>query len=238
MGKLTTKPCPGECGDVRARRADELCWKCREAIRKWKQHEEREKKEAKGIFEIDGEKTYAIWDMRARWLEDRTDDYEPAESQLKDAPEGRMWNSTCHNEMFKEEKTRGQVITSAYEWARKMLLGEKFTKVHASDAIVCIRFVRREVWCLTWFSHYTFDVGQSDQDTLASFQRYVDRTERINAREGKNVNGYWREPHCLMGAEERWRWRGSGDDGDRDNRTDPPCRCKHCKEQGLIRIGH
>jgi len=39
-----------------------------------------------------------------------------------------------------------------------------------------------------------------------------------------------------MGAEDRWRWRGFGDDGKEE--TSAPCRCKACKEQGVVRIAH
>ncbi len=40
-----------------------------------------------------------------------------------------------------------------------------------------------------------------------------------------------------MGAEDRWRWKGREPNGG-DDESDPPCRCKFCKKQGIIRIGH
>ena len=76
----------------------------------------------------------------------------------------------------------------------------------------------------------TFDVGLNDADVLASFERHCDR-EIQNAREEG------REP-CLMGAEDRWRWTGSEPSGGPGDRSNPPCRCKFCKDAGLIRIGH
>ncbi len=45
-------------------------------------------------------------------------------------------------------------------------------------------------------------------------------------------------PAPAAGAEDRYRWCGSDDDGKTNPGIKPPCRCKHCKEQGVIRINH
>ena len=48
-----------------------------------------------------------------------------------------------------------------------------------------------------------------------------------------------RDLYCLMGAEDNWRWRAAGPDGNESEDQIPaPCRCKFCKEQGLLRIAH
>ena len=41
-----------------------------------------------------------------------------------------------------------------------------------------------------------------------------------------------------MGAEDRWRWHGAEPDGKPTDYSPAPCRCKFCKEQGVIRIAH
>jgi len=80
------------------------------------------------------------------------------------------------------------------------------------DPIFTVALKYHESWCISWFEHWTFDVGQSDEEALASFQRYVDRhafyqdwhhderTDRELAARGIPYRV------CLMGAEDRWRW--------------------------------
>jgi hypothetical protein len=87
-----------------------------------------------------------------------------------------------------------------------------------------------EEWCLTWFSHYTFDNGQSDEEVLRSFGAY---THRWRSSKDKVFT-------TLMGADDRWRWKGTlyPDGSSKPIETDPPCRCQYCKEQGVIRINH
>lgn len=80
-----------------------------------------------------------------------------------------------------------------------------------------------------------YTVGQSDQEALASFSRFVWRyADMQEYYPGEPPEGY----RCLMGAEDRWRWCGASPDGEPDTRSKPPCRCEHCREQGVIRIGH
>ena len=95
-----------------------------------------------------------------------------------------------------------------------------------------------EEWVLTWFSHQTFDVGQSDAEALASFQSFLDRKGvRMNYGHDPYLNTQSRkDDYCAMGAQDRWRWSGAfNDDGDR---TTAPCRCDGCKKVGMIRINH
>ena len=97
---------------------------------------------------------------------------------------------------------------------------------------ITIKFLWKETWCIDWFSHWTFDEGQSDSEVMLSFASFVDRMESYNRSRNKEEKEY-----CLMGAEDSWRWHGTKE-GDSNERTEPPCRCKYCKEQGVIRIGH
>lgn len=100
---------------------------------------------------------------------------------------------------------------------------------------------------MTWFAHYTFDVGQTDEQARDSFERFVRRMELLNRDEttyepytGKDGNTYHTEhpAYVLMGAEDRYRWHGSTTGETDSERTLPPCRCKHCKARGVLTIGH
>jgi hypothetical protein len=97
-----------------------------------------------------------------------------------------------------------------------------------------------EQFWLEWFSHATFDEGQSNEQVILDFTHYTYRY-----RSSDDVFG-----GTLMGAEDRWRWCGHkySEDYDPDDptkngpeyvtQTDAPCRCRFCKELGLIRINH
>ena len=109
----------------------------------------------------------------------------------------------------------------------------KIVKVYSDDD-----FHNREIWK---FQHETFDLGQTDEEALESFRKFVYRKQELNYKNGHqendSVSGNNKPFHCLMGAEDRWRWKGT-QEGNSEQPTDAPCRCKHCKEQGMIRIGH
>jgi hypothetical protein len=178
--------------------------------------------------EVIAEQTWPIYEFEARWTfakpKPKVEEYDDRHG----LPEGRAWNSTSWDAMFREEKTSAEldeVLMKFWrEYARKGAVAELFS-LHA-------RFLRKDTWCLTWFSHYTFDVGQSDADALASFERYVQHKEREAREKGEDVN--------VMGAEDRWRWRAGGPvpDGGSTEPLSPPCRCDGCKKAGVIRIDH
>ena len=107
-----------------------------------------------------------------------------------------------------------------------------------------IEFRGYEAWCSEWFGHYTLNTHLSDQELLQSFANFVARkrqadwnlqhlsltsedkdepTEMLYL--GQPVRLYPTEYYCLMGAEDRWRWKG-------------PCRCEHCQRLGIVRINH
>ena len=92
------------------------------------------------------------------------------------------------------------------------------------DIEIDVNFVRYETWCLEWFCHFTFDDGCSDEEYLASFERFVRRMQKLDEKE-----------YGLMGAEDRWRWSGITDGG---KKTPPPCRCAGCKKAGVVGINH
>jgi len=154
---------------------------------------------------------YPIYNTHASWNQD---DYQN--------------NSTGFDTMYREDPGLDAMQGFAEKWwadyAARKLAGK-------NPVLLSLEVTRKpdEDWCLTWFSHYTFDTGQTDAEILVSFASYVNRTEDYNAghmiwyeAEG---GGFWSEPICLMGAEDKWRWKG-------------PCRCEHCQKRGVISIDH
>ena len=181
------------------------------------------------VHEIDDEQAYPIYNVTVRWTQDIKSEYDPSDWQVKDLPKGRMYNSTGFRRIYKEEqniKTLKQEIEN--EWIPKYF-NTKVEKhrlpiVNPKDVEIDVKFVRYETWCLEWFCHKTFDNGRSDEEHLASFERFVRRMQQLGEKE-----------YCLMGAEDRWRWSGITDNG---KKTPPPCRCAGCKKAGVVRINH
>ena len=177
---------------------------------------------------------YPIYSIHLRWVQDsERDPDQPCKWWPFDPGPGRIWNSMAPYMMYREDPGEDEVRRWAVEefWPKQVAQKDL---PNPTDLIVELSRYE-ETWCPEWFSHKTFDVGQGDGEVLASFHRYVMRYEHMQDYwPGEPPEGY----RCLMGAEDRWRWCGSGEDGARDTRTPPPCRCKHCKAQGVIRIGH
>ena len=175
---------------------------------------------------------YPIYRFSARWSQDGKQNLEYP-IWHKGLSEGRVWNSTSFYKMYKVEPVNMEFELNLW-WDN--LNKKKF--VNIQNLTLEQKLYRIETWCLTWFEHWTFDVGQTNEEALDSFMRYVDRTTIDNKKHGKIINGRWEEPYCLMGAEDRWRWCGAEPNGERNDRSNPPCRCRFCKERGIIRIGH
>ena len=193
---------------------------------------------------------YPIYSVEVRFVQDGDCS---AEERAKykwwpnDPGPGRIWNSISTHRMYREDPGLAEVGRWAREewWPKsrdaERRMGGRIVDAHPSDERFAVKLTHHESWCCSWFEHWTFDVGQSDKDALASFDSYVDRhafyqewphDERTDA--DLAARGV---PHrvCLMGAEDRWRWCGGPGP---DDRTTPPCRCEHCKAQGVLRIGH
>ena len=90
-----------------------------------------------------------------------------------------------------------------------------------------VQFVRFDTWLGTWFQHLTRNIHLSDDDLEESFRRFVRRmmplhlnNQRPKEYQDPNIGVY-----CLMGAEDRWRWKA-------------PCRCAECQALGVTRIDH
>lgn len=91
-------------------------------------------------------------------------------------------------------------------------------------------FLGYDTWCCQWFSHYSFATHLSDDELRDSFAEFVGRHRSHERRGSEEQDEYHArvEPAnrvCLMGAEERWRWKG-------------PCRCEHCEARGIVKFDH
>lgn len=187
------------------------------------------------------EKAYPIYAVSARWIQDG--EHDPAYPRSHEGlPEGRIWNSTGYSAMLREPDLE-KVHADALEWWRKYASDKTETIRNPELTSLEVKFVRNETWCGGHFSHWTFDTGQSGEEALASFERFVCRMENFIQRETKYKNGYPNKPYCLMGAEDRYRWCGRpGGTGilgfSNEPSTSAPCRCDGCKTLGLLRIDH
>ncbi len=191
-----------------------------------RRHEELTRQELR-----DGERMFPIYRVGITWPES----YKPgAERRMhRDGqpplPEGRFWNSTGWDSMEKEARDPEAIAAELLrDWWPKYT--EKLLK--PGEPVITIGLKRHDVWCDGWFSHYTIDVGMSDQEVRDSFARYVERI-MYNYDMSENQRG-----GMLMGAEDHWRWHGCVDGNPQGERTEAPCRCAKCKEQGLVRIDH
>ena len=178
------------------------------------------------------EKTYPIWYISVEWEQDGKHDQKYPKWH-EGLPEGRIFNSTGFHKMYQDTVSEEEVLKDANVWWSEYVLTEKIKAKNPSNQKIKVKFVWNETWCPAMFLHWTFDKGQTDAEVLQSFEQFVRRVETHNQNNKVwNELGWYDEPYCLMGAEERWRWRGEKED-------DPaPCRCEHCKEQGLIRVNH
>ena len=188
-------------------------------------------------------KKYPIYSFSARWAQDGEHD-ERYPKWHEGLPEGRIWNSTNMSKMFKEEKTEEELKAIADEWWGNLVKSERDGKARFDNMdleSLTYKLKEHEEWNLTWFQHETFDEGQTDEEVLKSFSDYVDRVRDKNheiemqyPEDDWYKNGY----RTLMGAEDRWRWHGAEPGGEPGDQSPAPCRCKFCKEQGVIRIAH
>lgn len=185
---------------------------------------------------LKGEKVYPLYFVEVRWSVDIDRDVSDyGEPWFTGLPRGRIWESTSWYEMPKQARPLHEIARETTEtWWSKY----KHKGGNPSEPVIKVEFIRWETWSISWFAHWTHDIGFDDQQVLRSFSFFVMRMEELNQREVKIVNGYRQEPYCLMGAEDRYRWYGRTTGHQDDEQTDAPCRCPCCKEQGVVTIGH
>lgn len=185
---------------------------------------------------IDGDIAFPIYTIRIKYIQDDTNN-EKRQMYKKDLPVNKAFNFNSLTRMVREELDIKSLKELGYKFAEEFFKSRKDPKypyVKVSEPkLVSIEIlpVKYEVWVLDWFQHSTFDVGKTDAEVLSSFERFIRRRERELRNAGEDIG-------CLMGADDRWRWHGAGLSGDKDDHGVPPCRCKHCKAQGKIRIAH
>lgn len=179
---------------------------------------------------------YPIYAVKAEWIQDGKK-HEQWPWQWEGLPAGRIRNRSSWIEMRRTPVLLSQLqLEKLEEWFPRYV-SHSFKKGgieinNPSDLKISVEFVREEEWCLQWFGHYTFDVGQTDAEVMKSFSDYVDRIQEWNLRRALELGQcHLHEVIPLMGAEESWRWKG-------ENNGDPPCRCEGCKKNGVIRIVH
>lgn len=153
---------------------------------------------------------------------------------LEDCMSGWVWMSSGGDTMLKSVESFD--LEAAHHFA--VVEGIEKSRGGCRAAEFCVDPTpRMATWHLTWFCHETHQKFDSDEEALRSFERYVDWAERYCASHSevktfKDGSHYVDKPICLMGAEDRWRWRGEGYD------DPPPCKCEHCLEHGATRINH
>lgn len=190
---------------------------------------------------------YPIYDVGLAWVEDLPDGKQQSGREKQELWPGRCFNSVSyHPRMFREIPDIGELDNEfrTKVWPKYC----KDKKPGNPDKLrVIITFTRYEEWCIGWFQHHTFDISQTDREVLESFENFVRRMQLLNNRErtyhdyiGEDGRKYTMPQgvYPLQGADDRWRWHGAGEDGEAETQTDPPCRCKFCKSEGVIQIGH
>jgi len=180
-------------------------------------------------MKINGEKAYPIYKVSIKWIQDRPKDSNNIfEGLCKGLPKGRMRSSTNFYWMYKIQRPQKELYKKAINFWNMY----KETKDIQNPELVniIVEFKEYETWMLTWFEHQTFDVGQTNEEALKSFEKFVQRKTKLIL---ENKNSY-----CLMGAGDRWRWHGAEPNGDPEDHSSPPCRCKYCKKNGLLKIAH
>ena len=178
-----------------------------------------------------GHPEYPIYTVRFRWPD-------PAATSIDDG-----MNGTTSSIMLREPNI-SEINRIAFVQAER-LCEEK--NIALEDMAVTVELSHYEEWCCTWFSHWTFDIGLSDADVLASFASFVDRTMQYNREnqirhETQDGHVFYSDPRCLMGAEDIWRWTarsgGTSIIGCGESTGEAPCRCEGCRAHGAVSIDH
>ncbi len=178
----------------------------------------------------DWEQAFPIYRISAKWSEEQDPEKTPVPNRpnMPPLPEDRYWNSTGFSKMYREDLGI-EVIEAELEQAWWPEFEKK--RRNPDDVQITVTLDRHDVWCDSWFSHWTFDIGASDMDVMDSFHRYVFRIEGSRLTSGQKRG-------ILMGAEDVWRWHATKDGDPNGERTEPPCRCPHCKKLGIVRVDH
>lgn len=197
--------------------------------------------------EIDGERAFPIYSIHVEY----TQIMSPDEMRRRLFPERQTYKSQWRTAMelkWNVREHRQYDLTSAYIMPQDKLTpelesGHTYDLVQAvlkkrPDAHIIratVKLIYWETWCLNWFSHHTHPLGRTDEELKQSWIRYVNRHDSyqrdLMGGRVRQDNGEYAV--CLMGAEDRWRWRGENDDAE-----NYICRCKGCTSWGIVRVTH
>lgn len=156
------------------------------------------------------EKAYPVWAVTAQW------EYK--------TPEGWKHNSTYFKTSQKEGIFDLQLWWNGYK-----------NKGRESKLIKIERVLLGEfVWWMKWFCHVNLNYHDNEKDAFESFRVFLEGTyQNINIldvydcssmRKDTYLNKVNNREECLMGAEERWRWKF--------------CGCEQCKKEQITIIKH
>ena len=123
---------------------------------------------------------------------------------------------------FSEETIKNKVLKKWWPNYRKEKL-EKDEPI--SDLKIEVKFLGMHSWWISWFTHETFNSFETDQDAFDSFFRwFTDNKFQLNyVVDGYGLDDFMTQTdrygnkHCLMGAEDQWRWE--------------VCHCKGCEKR-------
>ena len=189
-------------------------------------------------FEIQGERAFPSYQVSVRYQMDGAPPPGWTRSIVEGKPD-RQWSSTQKRQplYYPEPPAEGviQAEAQAFWDAVKDQVHpansygpEGTPKIpNYSDVEITVSEPEWETWCLDWFSHFTYRFDRTDAELLASFEKYVRRVMEACNYDREAYGGK------LMGAEDRYRWKGDARMG-----TDPPCVCEHCLKDGITRIDH
>lgn len=119
-------------------------------------------------------------------------------------------NGTSFRRMYKKEVTDGFVKKESESWwnnyvnEKELYKKGKLKDYNPILKELKVEFLERSNWCLTWFSHYSYNIELSNKDLLKSFRNFVLEKQIQNERNGHYNNDkseYSDLPYyCLMGA--------------------------------------
>lgn len=110
---------------------------------------------------------YPIYNIDVKFRQDRTsNDYNKGSWWIQGCKKNRQRNILFKTLMFKNDKTEEELL----KYCEYMWKNHKKKNKHQNPSCPKFRFklVDREEWCLGWFDHWTFDVGQTDSEVLQS----------------------------------------------------------------------
>lgn len=188
--------------------------------------------------EIDGEKAYPIYFVSFKFLQLLGDRKVEEWHRLVTEPgEPTRFHNASSWYVMTKEKLAGVGLEQQIA-----LIMRSFNENYPDAKVLesTIKLVYWETWVIQWFSHATYDDGRTDAEFERSFSRYVNRHQVYQrdflqiSRNELDVQRFGVQyPVCLMGAEDRWRWRSNNEDQEKI-----VCRCDGCKKWGVVRIVH